>query len=161
MQDVSGAKPPRMRLWLRILLGVSLALNLAVIGLAVGAMLRLGGPHGFRPPPRSASTFLFRELPDDHRAALWEEARSTHRKHSGRSGTQVKAVIEMLRQDSFDAEALRETARAQSAARQRGFLELQEIWIERVAAMTAEERVAYAARLEQALARKWKHRRDN
>ena len=40
---VSARRNP---LWMRILLGVSLALNLAVAGLVVGASLRLIGPYG-------------------------------------------------------------------------------------------------------------------
>lgn len=41
------AEPPaRKRSWIRIALAVSLALNLAVAGMAVGAFLRNGGPPG-------------------------------------------------------------------------------------------------------------------
>ena len=59
----------RSPLWMRILLGVSLALNLAVAGLVVGASLRLIGPDG-PPAPHTFGGALIRALPHDDRREI-------------------------------------------------------------------------------------------
>ena len=65
--------PRRSPLWMRVLLGVSLALNLAVIGLAVGASFRLLGPDG--PLPHTFGGALIRALPAEDRHEIGQRAR--------------------------------------------------------------------------------------
>lgn len=149
---MSEETKPRMSLWLRLLLFGSLALNLLVVGLVAGAMVRFGKP-GVDRPPRSVGTMLYRELPREDRRALWRE--------SSRSGGDVKerrraegmAVTAALRQVPFDPDALSTVLTAQAAEREQFHRAVQDRWLARVTGMSDAERAGYADRLEHAMTR--------
>ena len=159
-------------IWLRIVLGVSLGLNLLVLGLVGGTMVRYGGPDGMRPPPRSVGAALFRALPGEDRRALWDRSyampmangmsmtEEMPKGHHARQMAQARAVGAALRATPFDREALAAILQGQ-AARREGFQKsLQQAWLDRVADMTEAERVAYSSRLEHAMDRpRFKDRR--
>lgn len=158
VQDVKQPKPP-IRLWLRIVLGVSLALNFLVLGLAGGAMLRFGGPDGMRPPPRSIGAILFRELPRADRRALWSGSKNIHADRYARQKADALVLGAALRVSPFD-EAAVATLLGEHAMRRAGLYgSLQQAWLTRVSAMSEAERGAYADRLETALDRSWIGRR--
>ncbi|MEX0287355.1 MAG: periplasmic heavy metal sensor [Paracoccaceae bacterium] len=152
----------RSPLWMRILLGVSLALNLATIGIVTGAAYRILGPGG-PPHPPSFGGAVIRSLPHDERKALVAEARKSVNGQSARREG-LAPLVTALRADPFDVEAI--TALLQSQRnRQAAWAEaMQGAWLTRVSAMSAEERAAYADKIEEAEARraerrkkKWKH----
>ena len=58
MTETLEPPKPRTPKWVRVLLALSLALNLLIIGLVGGAMVRFGGSDGMRPPPRSIRSHL-------------------------------------------------------------------------------------------------------
>ena len=153
MTENSVNPPRRSPLWMRILLGVSLALNLAVVGLAVGASLRLIGPGG--PPPHSFGGALIRAMPAEDRKAIGRQARA----HIGRSGHKADSaqLIAALRATPYDQSVVVELLEAQAAGRQAFAEALQTAWLERVQAMTDAERMAFADGLEAAEARRKKH----
>lgn len=139
------------RLWVRVLLGVSLALNLLVLGLVGGAMYRFGGPDGMRPPSRTAGAALFRELPQADRRALWAKSNGTRTDQRARQKADASALASAVRATPFDVTAL-QALLEQQAARRAGFkASVQQAWLARVDGMTAKDRQAYADRLERAL----------
>lgn len=151
--------PPRtpMRGWIKALLFVSLALNLAVAGLAAGAVLRHGSMKDHRPmrvdqiggPYTSA-------LSREDRRAIWRELRRMQ--GEGRPDrAQIRAdfdtVVQALRADPFDPAQVRGIMDRQfqaGVARQ----EIgQSLLLARIEAMTQAERAAFADRLVERLDR--------
>ncbi len=70
MSDSDKQKAPRTGRWVRWLLAGSLAMNLLVVGLAIGAVMRFGGPENARRPPPSLVATLYRALPREDRQAV-------------------------------------------------------------------------------------------
>jgi len=141
------SEQPRTRLWIRVLLIVSLGLNLLVVGLVGGAMLRFG-PDGMRPPLRSVGAAMYRELPRKDRRALWAGSSHAHGDRHARRKADALAVSAAIRATPFDAAALAAVLDEQ-AERRLGFRQsMQSAWLARVAGMSGAERQAYADRLE-------------
>lgn len=160
---MSAESKPAMKLWLKLLLAGSLALNLAVIGIAAGAAWRFSGKekHWQRPPEIGA--VIFRELDRDTRKALRQEAGGGHGSYVKRRHAEGKAVIEALRSEAFDAAALLAVLQGQAEARHAFHSKVQEAWVNKVAGMTAQERAEFAGRLEERMERRrerWHQRRD-
>ncbi|MBQ4827181.1 periplasmic heavy metal sensor [Leisingera sp. HS039] len=153
---------PGMKLWLKLLLAASLALNLAVIGIAAGAAWRYSGKdrHWQRPP--TVGAMIFRELDRDTRKALRAEAGGGHGSYFKRRHAEGAAVIDALRSADFDAAALLAVLRTQSDARHVFHTKVQEAWVRKLEAMTAQERAAFADRMEERMQRRggrWHERR--
>lgn len=144
-------KPPKTRLWVRVLLGTSLALNLLVLGLVAGAMFRFGGPDGMRSPPRSIGAAMYRELPREDRRALRSGKSSTQYQRHGRLKVEAAAVDTVLRATPFDPVAMQALLEDHATARAGFHMSLQRAWLDRVSAMSDTDRHAYADRLKRAL----------
>lgn len=155
MSQSETAPPLPSRRGLKIALAVSLALNLAVVGVVTGAALR-GGPMrdqmvrdiGFGP--------FAEALTEGDRKAL---RRSFFDRSPGlrdlRATMQadMAGVLAALRAQPFDAAALRAALAAQ-AERLTGQMRLgQDLLAERIDAMTEAERLAFADRLEASMRR--------
>ncbi len=153
MADDITATPPRARAWVRILLGVSLALNLAVIGLVIGAAFRFGGPGGAHRPPPPMGAILYRELPREDRKALRGRAFGGREEHATKRRDEAAAIDAALRAVPFDAAALDAFLDGQARHREEFLSIVQEAWLARVSAMSDAERAAYADRLMQAAKR--------
>lgn len=154
MSQPGPEKSSRARMWVRILLAVSLALNLLFIGLAVGAAARFGGPDGRRLPP-SVGAALIRALPAEQRRGLRDQVRAQRdadRREQGR--TEAQAISETLRAPQFDPDALAELAGRQLARNHGRLAAMQRAWLEQVKDMSFEERSAYAARLQEVMSGK-------
>lgn len=138
----------------KIALALSVALNLAVAGLAVGAWLG-DGPH--RGMPRDMSFGPFSEALDDTdrrviRRALMERL-GEFREQRAAARAEFETLLAALRAEPFDAAALK-AALAALEARNAERLDLGRSLIEtRLIEMTAEERAAFADRLEKHLRR--------
>lgn len=144
--------------WIKVVLFASLALNLAIGGLALGAWLRhdrmgeqramrvdqIGGPY---------TGALTRE----DRRAIWRQMREMRGADApGRAEMRASydAVVTALRAEPFDAAQVRAIIAEQFAvgiARQQMG---QTLLLARIDAMTAAERVAFADRLEAELQRR-------
>lgn len=155
----------KLRPWLRLVLIGSLALNLLVVGVAVGAMFRFGRP-GLDRPPHSIGTLMFRELSREDRRALWRRAQEDRGDLGRRRAAEGVAVMAALRQVPFDPVSLEQVLSAQIRHREAFQQGVQDAWLARVSAMTEAERAAYADRLEHGLKRhsgkfgKWSDRRS-
>ncbi|MGR3321436.1 MAG: periplasmic heavy metal sensor [Pseudooceanicola sp.] len=151
--------PPRpgMRPWLRVLVFASLALNLLVIGALAGLVAVHDRDDPRRPPRLDRSVGpLTHALSDEDKRRIGREMRRAYRE--GRPSraefyAEYQQVIAALRADPYDPSIVADSLRRQldaSAERQRIG---QDLLLERLAAMTPEERAEFAARLEEGLAR--------
>ncbi len=150
---------PRTRrapMWMRVMLGVSLALNLAVIGIVVGAAARFGGPPPRGPAMMSYAMPYVLALPRADRRAVLNRVRqaevpggSTRKARRA----QYAQMIEMLRLSPFDPDAVRGVLDQQSTAARTVQTLAQEGWLERVTAMSDAERAAYAEEVSKVLRR--------
>lgn len=156
------------RLWLRIVFGISLALNLLVIGLVVGAIARFGGMEGRRLPPHSMGAAMYRELPRADREALREKSQ-TRATHSVESRVaEANAIAAALRADPFDKGAVQVVLDEQAQHRIGWQQSAQTAWLDRVSLMSIADRSEYADRLHGSLTRhrgsdhhgRWAERRD-
>lgn len=138
-----------MKRWLKLVLAGSLALNLAVIGVAAGAAWRHAGDKRHGPRPPDVSAMIFRELDKDTRKQLRQEAGGSHGSYARRREAEAAAVISALRKEPFDAGALLAELQRQAEARHGFHLKVQQAWVRKAADMTAPERVEFAARMEQ------------
>ena len=158
MADPDPQIPRRaVPLWLRIVFVLSLAANLAVIGLIVGIATSPKGPRG---PDRfvgdvAAAPFV-RALPDEDRRALTRqmiEASGGFRDLRRQTRERAEALFAALRAETFDraaVEALLETQREQAGDRQKAG---EMILLDHLEQMPHAERVAYAERLAETLRR--------
>lgn len=148
---------PRRKLWLRLLLGASLALNLLVIGLAIGAALRFGGPEGARRPPPVLGATLYRELPREDRRTVREAMRHRSVERGPDRKTAALEVAQLVRSTPFDATALETLFNEQFARRQEWQTMANTVLLEQLGQMTEAERASYADRLEDAMASSHDH----
>ncbi len=148
---MSDSPKPKRR-WMPVLLGVSLALNLLIIGIAVGATLRVKGGERAKAPPGFGSA-LYRALPKEDRKTLRGDLSDRHRKGASSRYQDFAALNEALRAEPFDPATIQTllTRQAQSTAELQ--VALQNKWLARISAMTDAERTAYANRLEEVIRR--------
>lgn len=144
----SGGTP----LWVKLLLGISLALNLLIIGAVGGTMYRVSkSVQGGMPGPGIA--FLGALEKDDRRAVL-RALRGENRDARREAGQRARDVLQTLRSDSFDGVAFGALLKAQS---EQGFAVQEKIrdqLVLRVSAMEPAARAAYADRLETILSKR-------
>lgn len=149
----SEPQPVRSPRWIKIVLGLSLAVNLAIAGAVAGFVLRGApvrdnrGDMGFAAPYMSALTIEARR--DILRAMRANDAlpkRSTRRAH-------YAEMIAALRAEPFDVAKVQEilTRQAQSVG------QVQDVaisaWLATVGAMSVAERAIYVAQIEEVLRR--------
>lgn len=154
-------KPPMGRR-MRILLFVSLAFNLVIVGLVVG-MFAKGGP-----PPRdyhrSDPVLPFtRAFDDDQRKELGRELRRSfwQKEKKARGGwvESYQEALEVLREDPFDRARFDTVIANQKALAESRRGNGQEILSDYLEKLSPEERAAYADRLEEEISRLSKQRK--
>ncbi|WP_417249946.1 periplasmic heavy metal sensor [Celeribacter sp.] len=173
-EGATGAAPAKGGVrWSRVILAVSLALNLAVVGMVVGTALRHpdrgptprdggemteardGQGEGMRNRDVGFAPFIDAIEGKGRRALALEFMRQMGDRESARERVRVhfEQVVSTLRAEPFDAAAFAELI----TERQRDLAARQEIGAqllaEHVAEMSEEDRAAYAERLEQILQR--------
>ncbi len=158
----TDAVPKSPRRWVRILLVVSLSMNLMVLGVVAGLAHwhRPDSDRGRTPRVDQSGGPLTRALSREDRRTIgkkiWREYRSG-RPSRDAIRAEYKAVVAALRADPFDAEVVSGSLDRQfefASERQRLG---QALLMERLHEMSAQERRAFADRLEDGLNRK---RRD-
>ncbi|MDK3019537.1 periplasmic heavy metal sensor [Pseudodonghicola flavimaris] len=154
----SDSKPPRMRPWIRVLLGASLALNLAVAGLAIGSAIRFGGDRPDRArPPMPLGALMYRALPREDRDMLRQRDRMTREEHEARRKSEAAELDAALRAVPFDPAEVEAFVRRDAERRQNFDREMREAWMARIIGMSDAERANYADRLQQALTAQARH----
>ncbi len=157
MTDIppASAPPAATRPWIKVLLAISLALNLGVAGLAAGAMLRSHdgprGEHDFGLGPIGDA------LTREDRKALRQAFVTAHPDLGRRGMAALRAdfdpLLVALRADPFDPAAL-ETALRVMADRNAERLETgRRVIADYLTAMSPAARAEFADRLEEVLAR--------
>lgn len=161
VEEPAKSRSGMSRGW-KLLLAVSLALNLAVVGIIAGSALKFSRDGGRSFAARDTAFGPFTEaLSSDQRRALLRgmsdrgvalrQAREDFRNDIG-------ALVEALQQEPFDVEAfktllLQQGERVETRANE-GRLALTDL----VAQMSADERKAFAERLSRALSDRHKRR---
>ena len=142
--------------WMKVLLAVSLAINLGVLGMVGGAALRGAGDRG-RPDVREIGFGPFSDAlsPQDRkelrRAFLQDGGNPRAMRQMMRS--EVGALLEVLRTEPLQEADLR-AAFSQFQRRGQERLDLgQRLLADRIIAMSPEDRARFADRLEDGMAR--------
>jgi uncharacterized membrane protein len=149
-----SAPPVPGRRWVQVALAVSVGLNLAVAGLAIGAWIKDGPGRGM---PRDLSFGPFTEALSDGdrhalRDALGEKGQGFRAEREAMRG-ELAALLVTLRATPFDPAAA-EAALSAITRRAADRLDLGRELIEaRILAMSDAERMAFADRLERGLKR--------
>ncbi|MBU2937436.1 MULTISPECIES: periplasmic heavy metal sensor [Pacificibacter] len=168
MSDANIQKKPSGSRRMRLILILSLAVNLAVVGLVAGAALR-GGERGGASGDARARAMQTRDFGfGPYVSALDRDARRDIGRNfiskaggpaKARAGAQEKfeAILDALKAEPFDADLFQGAMLAQL----NDLAEKQNIGasviVDHVAMMTPEARAAYAVRLDQALKRPPRH----
>lgn len=144
------SKTPKRRGWLKLVFGLSLALNLLVVGAVAGAAWRHGGPDkragGPSGPP--SGLMMLRALDrDDFRAVLSAARAQEPAPELDRAAYQAQLAA-VLRAEDLDLAALDRLLALQQTQAGARLEALSEAWRTHVSAMPADARADYAARLE-------------
>ena len=140
--------PSRRTRMLRIALAVSLAINLAVVGLTLGMVLR---GHDGRPPRDFDMSLgpVARALAPEDRAAIRDSLRSRRDLEPRRDrSADLDALIAALGATPYDPAALRAALEAPADRFARVQAVAAQALADRIDTMTAEERAALASRLQ-------------
>ena len=142
----------RCPLWVKILLALSLALNLAIAGLVAGFMMRGPGPlRGGGPGLSYALPYIIAMERGDRRAVLGAVRDNPDLPDRSARRAQFDQMLTALRADPFERETVRDVLRSQADGGARVQSVAQAAWLDRIAAMTVAERAAYADQVEQVL----------
>ncbi len=150
MTDAKSPKPARLSPWLRLVFGLSLALNLAVVGLVVGVALR-DKPHKHKRPLPTIGTMMYRELDKDQRHALRVAVMGSRKERDQRRAQDVADLTRALRQVPFQPETMNAVLDQQVRYMDAFQLAVRAAWLEQVARMSDTDRAAYAERLSAAM----------
>lgn len=154
MAEITPVQPASRKL--KIALAVSLALNLAVVGVVGGAMMKgVAGRHGDMVRDLDFGPFT-QAFDAEDRAALrrgFLERAPELRAARKEMRADFAAVLTALRADPFDAAALSAALVGQSARAAKNLAIGQALVAERIAQMTPAARIAFADRLEAGLTR--------
>ena len=144
------------RFW-KVLLGASLALNIAVAGVLAGAFWRHSPEHrSDAGGSRQAMSPYFRALEPEQRRAISKQLRAGRDEKSKLAAqTQFEAAIRLLRQTPFRAAEFDAVMQQQIIGATQRLQRAQSNLSASIVGMSAQERGAYADRLEAAL----QHRR--
>lgn len=150
--ETGGRRTP----WMRGLLIASLALNILILGLAAGWMIRHGVPHGPRASPMEmAAGPLTRALSEADRREIGRRIRQIARENGGHRAemrASFDALVRDLRAVPFDPEQMTATLSAQRRGFQERFEIAQQVLITHLAGMSDAERADYADRVEARIA---------
>jgi len=149
-------KPPFR--WGRVVLFVSLALNLAVAGVVAGAMLGRFGPDRHDLAARDVGLGLFSDaLSQDDRKALrraYVEANPDFRGDRQKMRDNLQTVLTALRAEPFQADVLRQALESGAARIMQRQQNGQTIMLEYLTSMSPAARAEVADRLEKSLKRR-------
>lgn len=146
---------PKTATWVKVVLVLSLGLNLAILGIVAGAVLKDGPGHRGMPRDLSFGPFSAAFSREDRRALRSGFIDKAPDFRSGRLAAQAEfaALLVALRADPFDPAAF-QTALGAIEKRNADRLALGRALIEdRIIDLSPQDRLAFADRLEAALAR--------
>ena len=148
-------QPSGRRRWVWPVLVVSLALNLLVAGMMLGAAMRADVRD--RPPGSARSLigepFIRALAPEDRHAFVRSMVRDRDALRTNRAElrARVETLLSALSAEEFDRDAVADILADQRALAQRRQDIGEDLLLDRLEAMTLDERRAYAKRLDEAL----------
>lgn len=164
MSDTQQKKPSGLRPGLRYLLIGSLAVNFIVAGLVLGAAV--GNKRTGDRPPREGDILgaYTQALTSQERREIGKNIRDHHRELGEKPMRPREVLTQMLaalQAEPFDPAAVQALIDQQSDIAFERRKIAQSLWLEHVSAMSAEERAAYALRIQEVLSkRKGPHKRN-
>ncbi|MEQ3709499.1 MAG: periplasmic heavy metal sensor [Tateyamaria sp.] len=151
MQEETETK--RCPLWIKIVLALSLALNLCIAGLVAGFVLR-GGPMAGRAPAMGYAMPYVLALPRELRRDVFKAVRNDDSLPDRRARREeYRDMIKALKVTPFDAAAVEAVLLRQGDGVSRVQTASQAAWLEAVSGLSDEERAAYTDRIQDALNR--------
>lgn len=145
--------PRRCPLWIKIVLALSLALNLAIAGLVAGFALR-GAPMAGRTPAVGYAMPYVLALPRDLRRDVFGAVRNNPDLPDRRARRGAyRDMIRALETTPFDLRAVEAVLSRQAAGVTQVQAVAQRAWLDAVARLSDAERLAYTQRMEEALDR--------
>ncbi|WP_299724645.1 periplasmic heavy metal sensor [uncultured Tateyamaria sp.] len=146
--------PRRCPLWIKIALALSLALNLAIAGLVAGFVLR-GGPLAGRGPSMGYAMPYVLALPREDRREVFRTLRNDKDLPDRRARRAAYSeMIAALQATPFEVSAVEAVLARQGEGASRVQAVAQAAWLEAVSGFSDEERLAYTARMQEALDRR-------
>ncbi|MEL6808554.1 MAG: periplasmic heavy metal sensor [Pseudomonadota bacterium] len=146
-------KTRRCPLWVKIVLALSLAVNLCIAGLVAGFILR-GGPLAGRAPAMGYAMPYVLALPRDLRRDVFGAVRNDDSLPDRRARREeYRDMIKALKVTPFDAAAVEAVLVRQGDGVSRVQAVAQAAWLEAVSSLSDEERAAYSERMQEALNR--------
>ncbi len=144
----------RCPLWVKIVLALSLALNLAIIGLVSGFVLR-GGPPVARGPAVGYAMPYVLALPRELRRDVFRAVRRdpTLPDRSARRAA-YREMIAALEATPFDRSAVQSVLDRQADGALRVQTAAQSAWLDAVSNMSEQDRAAYTLNMQEALERR-------
>jgi uncharacterized membrane protein len=161
MTDAQPGKavPSRTATWVKVVLVLSLGLNLAVLGVIAGAWLSPDGPRQTRIDTAArdlgATPFVRALDPEDRRALFQAMRREAEPLRQNRDELRLRfeALLGALRADPFDPSEVQSLLALQRGAATERQMIGERLLVDQLAAMSPEARDAFADRLEDALRR--------
>ncbi|MQQ08863.1 periplasmic heavy metal sensor [Epibacterium sp. SM1979] len=141
-------KPSKGPRWVRILLVISLAVNVAVVGVMAGTAYRIKDRRGGHDGPPSLSVMVFRAMEPEMRRDLMRRAAGHHKDLRAQRHADRDALYQALRAEPFDAAAVAAVLEEQAQRQYQVREGLRMVWLEEVSQMSAEERAQLIERLE-------------
>ncbi|MEM8978665.1 MAG: periplasmic heavy metal sensor [Pseudomonadota bacterium] len=154
MTDQPSPKSPR---WMKLLLIVSLTLNFLIAGIVAGVALRAapvikearsGGPGGAGFAPMVAA------LEPEHRRDIGRNMRKELSMTPRQGRQDMRRLLVIVRQEPFDRGAAWAIIEMHGKVTTERLTKGQKLLIDKLEAMSPEERAAYAERLDEVLSRK-------
>ncbi|SIT18491.1 periplasmic heavy metal sensor [Paracoccus saliphilus] len=148
------AEPTRRWSSVKLILCVSLALNLLVAGLFVGGLIRQSpsGDHRGSAGRGDIGATVIMALPRDTRHALREELKQDGEFDKNRDRlSAMPDLLDELRSEDFDAQAFVDVLSEIRQSRDERLAKIEEAVSRGIAAMSTAERSAYADQLEEML----------
>jgi len=159
--EMNSPTPRRAPRWMKILLGVSLALNLGVAAAVAGIAIRHGGPPHGGPGFRDIGGFA-RFVPEARQDAARAEL-ERHKEEFDAARDRMREAREKAGEifvaEPYDAEALKQALAEMRAASGESRAPLHEAMVNIGATLTPEERAAVIEAFRER-GRRWRERRE-
>ncbi|MFY0679386.1 MAG: periplasmic heavy metal sensor [Thalassovita sp.] len=156
-QTPSSTPPSKGRRWMKVALFASLAVNVAVIGIVVGTVARVGSDDNRRPPRMDEVSGPYtRALTGEDRRRISQRLKKEQGElvpNRAQLRSEFTAMVAALRSTPFEPEAVSVVLeRQRQIGAKRGELGHQ-LLLEHLTEMSDDERAAFATRLEEGLKR--------
>lgn len=162
-QPQTPPEGPRTARWVKLVLVLSLGLNLLILGMMAGAWLSPDGPRAARIDDAArdlgATPFIGALEPADRRALFGAIRREAEPLRQNRDELRLRfeALLGALRADPFDPAEVQALLALQRGAATERLMIGERLLVDRLAQMSPAARDAFADRLEEGLRRRPRH----